>query len=77
MSDPFKSSIVILSAYNLSMARKRTSKSQGGQPKKQKTDPDVKIRNSKSQKKLSSAHDRFYNNSEANYNLCQWVSTVD
>ena len=41
-----------MSAYNLSMARKRNSKSQGGQPKKQKTDPDVKIRNSKSQKKL-------------------------
>lgn len=56
------------------MNRKRTSKDQGGKPKKQKTNPDVKIRKSKTQKKISSENAICYNNEQANYNLTQWVS---
>lgn len=56
------------------MSRKRTRKDQGGKPKKQKTNPDVKIRKSKTQKKISSENAICYNNEQANFNLTQWVS---
>ena len=66
-----------MSAYNLSMGRKRSSQTQGGQPKKQKKDPNVKIRKSRTQKKISSNASELYNCEGANYNLVQWVSTFE